>query len=155
MAYKIQINQLFLQVSLSSNFGKPLLTPEPSAAKVDDIFSGFSFSSPLTDVIDDNFNDSSEDIESIKLNLAKLSVSSHSKTIAQNSFSNCSNDNIDNDEDVPNNNSNNSNCLMEDIKNYDNEAQPLILGARPKQSMTMDIRCNDTIYFPGIIVCLT
>eukprot|EP00092_Neocalanus_flemingeri_P004733 GFUD01005098.1.p1 GENE.GFUD01005098.1~~GFUD01005098.1.p1 ORF type:complete len:1563 (+),score=315.45 GFUD01005098.1:146-4834(+) len=38
------------EVSLCSNFGKPVIVKEPDSPKVDDIFSSVSFISPLTDV---------------------------------------------------------------------------------------------------------
>jgi len=38
------------EVSLCSNFGKPVIVKEPNSPKVDDIFSSVSFISPLTDV---------------------------------------------------------------------------------------------------------
>jgi hypothetical protein len=41
---------MFFQVSLCSNFGKPVIVKEPDSPKVDDIFSSVSFISPLTDV---------------------------------------------------------------------------------------------------------
>ena len=145
---------LLMQVSLSSSFGKPVVPPEPSTLKVDDIFDGFSFSSPLKDVSNDDEDDDEdeasddpyEDIELMRKKLTKLappqppprSTLMVNKIAVENIYS-------DVGENVTNNNNKND-TLMDDLMNENhvnvNEKKKNLnnFGARPKNSMTMDIR---------------
>ena len=126
------------QVSLSSNFNKPLHSPEPVTARVDDIFTGFSFSSPLSELT------TSDDSNNIRENTVKKKSSDYdpyenielvktttmlNKTPASRTEENVRNNNISEEEED----------VLEDMMN-DNHARKDSLGARPKQSNTMDIR---------------
>ena len=136
-------------MSLSSNFCKPIASPDPVPRRVDDIFTGFSFSSPLkdlsSDVTDHKREDPYEDIELIKNNIPQptprrsLMVNnsvSERTDVTGNIFRDVRE--VDNCDNIT---YNDSDTVTRDMVNNVEESRVIKqLGARPKNSMTMDIR---------------
>ena len=129
------------EVSLSSNFSKPVNTPEPVTTRVEDIFAGFSFSSPLKDVSSDVTQHKREDpYEQIELTkrrdipqpAPRRSLTKQPPEHIYSDVSDVSDVTVTNDD---------SDTVTSDMVTNTEEARLVKqLGARPKNTMTMDIR---------------
>ena len=127
------------EVSLSSNFSKPVATPEPVTKRgSEDIFAGFSFSSPLKEfsAFENKREDPYEQIELTRNNIIPQPAPRRSLTKPlEHIYSDVS------DSDTVT--LNDSDTVTSDMVTKLEEARVVKqLGARPKNTMTMDIRTS-------------
>ena len=127
------------EVSLSSNFSKPVATPEP-VTKSEDIFAGFSFSSPLKEfsAFENKREDPYEQIELTRNNI--IPQPAPRRSLTQEPQEHIYSDVSDSDTVTLND----SDTVTSDMVTKVEEEARVVkqLGARPKNTMTMDIRTS-------------
>ena len=141
------------EVSLSSNFSKPIATPEPVTQQGEDIFAGFSFSSPLKEEFSADVNKRDDPYEQIELTNRKNIIPQPAPRRLltkpqEHIYSDVSEVDSDtvtlNDSDTivfDHEHECDSGTVTSDmVANVEEARFVKQLGARPKNTMTMDIR---------------
>ena len=125
------------EVSLSSNFSKPIATPEPVTKPGEDIFAGFSFSSPLKEEFSVDVNKREDPYEQIELTRKNIIPQPAPRRSLTKPLEHIYSDVSDSDTVTLND----SDTVTSDMVTNVEEARLVKqLGARPKNTMTMDIR---------------